>query len=516
MNINSSLMPPIAGRQGVIGKRGYSNNVSPTNPKMVALRQATLSYRLLGFNLNLVEIAALAGISEGTAHNHKNEILSYWSERSLPFKGISQFTWDRLMDPALTGAQSLEEIFGAILGMYLKVETDILDCASTLKEVYKFGLHLTKIYRLVCNYKNSEGVPVYSGNRSARYLLESKIQLDRLFERSKDYVSGLRSKRWKTTDLLKQYIEVSIKKLLYAFSNSDVWECVYLYPHMFPETAVKSISNNIFNNTINKIIRVKISTLNNFKLNSIFSLLVGAVKIMKGEIFVPIVHESSSDESLGRSYNVFCRLKSTERLGLGYISYDMNAALQSISLQLIQATYEEYPTLWSYTHDKEYKRRKRFEVAQNLNIDERTVKKRLTAFANGSVSDIKLHDYYKAFQEESDRLRKAVLKHINQTEPDVLERAKEQSKRELPEELDWSDMDSKETLTEMRNKASVFFFVWTWYERKIRQAMLTVLTDGIELHDAVYSKMDIPAVTIQEVIRELTGFEIIIDKEMPE
>lgn len=292
-------------------------------------------------------------------------------------------------------------------------------------------------------------------------------------------------------------------------SNSDVLVDGYLSPHMSLKRTAKNIS--LYNN---KIIEIKISNLKNFELNSIFSLLVGAVKITKDELSVPIVHESSGDETLGRSYNVFCRLKSKERLELGYISYDMNAALQSISLQLIKATYEEFPTLWNYTHDKEHKRRKRYEVAQALNVDVGIVKKKLTAFANGSMSGIDLHYYYEAFQAESDSLRRAVLKQIIQTEPDVLKRAREQSKRELPEELDWSDIESKETLTEMRNKASVFFFVWTWYERKIRKAMLTVLTDGIELHDAVYSKLNIPAETVQEVIRELTGFDIIIDKEM--
>lgn len=492
---------------------GYKN-VPLLSPNHIQLKQSVQSYKLLGFNLNLVDLAAFAGTSERTVHNHKNEILKYWAEKSLPSKGGNHFTRDRLIEMAITGTQSLEEMFGAILGTYLKIETDILDWASSLKEVFKIGQHLTRIYRLVCNYKNAEGVPVHSGNKSARHLLESEIQLDRLFVRSKGYVPGLRSKRWRATDLLKQFVEININNLLEVISKFDVWEGGYSSTHMFPKTAAKSALNNIYNNTSN-IIRVKVATLIDFELNSIFSLLVRAVKIKKGEIFVPIIHESSRDESLGRSYNIFSRLRSKERLKLGYLSYDMNAALQSISLQLIKATYEEFPTLWAYTHDKEHKSRKRLEVAQALNIDVVTVKEKLTAFANGSVSGTKLHDYYELFQEESDRLRRAVLRHVSQTEPDVLERAIEQSKRGLPEELDWSDVESQETTKEMRDKASVFFFVWTWYERKIRQAMLTILTDGIELHDAVYSKMNIPVETVQDVIRERTGFDIIIEKEIP-
>ena len=42
----------------------------------------------------------------------------------------------------------------------------------------------------------------------------------------------------------------------------------------------------------------------------------------------------------------------------------------------------------------------------------------------------------------------------------------------------------------LRNKSSVFFFVWTYYEMLIRKAMLECLPDGIEVDDAVYSKND--------------------------
>jgi hypothetical protein len=269
-------------------------------------------------------------------------------------------------------------------------------------------------------------------------------------------------------------------------------------------------------NYIYTILIAKISIVKQFDPKSQFSLLTQAFKFTKDEIHVPIKHKAKVNENWGRTYNVFCSLHSHERLALGYISYDMNAALQSISLQLIKATREDYPTLWDYTHDKAYKKQIRAKIAQALGIEVGDVKAKLTAFANGSTRGVTLHPYYKLFQEESERLRRAVLKYVSETEPEVLERATEQSKRELPEELDWSDTESQETTEDMRDRASVFFFVWTWYERKIREAMLEELEDGIEVHDAVYSKQDIPAETIQNTIRDFTGFNIIIDKEMPE
>ena len=86
------------------------------------------------------------------------------------------------------------------------------------------------------------------------------------------------------------------------------------------------------------------------------------------------------------------------------------------------------------------------------------------------------------------KLFQQAVKYVNDNEPRILERAIEQSSRELPETVDWSDVERKETRAEMLSSASVFFFVWTWYERQIRQAMIDALDGGIEVHDAVYSK----------------------------
>jgi len=43
--------------------------------------------------------------------------------------------------------------------------------------------------------------------------------------------------------------------------------------------------------------------------------------------------------------------------------------------------------------------------------------------------------------------------------------------------------------------------------------MPTVLTDGIEVHDVVYSKMDVSTYVIEATIFESTGFKIIMDKK---
>ena len=528
------------------------SNIPLLSLKQENLRQAVKGCSLIKLKMNLSEISSIAEINEKTAQNHRKEIQKYWSEKSIKPDADKDFIRRRIIELGIkemfdSNEASIEVIFGVILGTYLKVDTDLLDRSKSLREVRTIGKYIIKIYRLICTYKHDKGIPVHSNNRSAKYILQkiNKNNFSKLFIRSNDYIISKRSKRWKSEELLKIYVEKSVKELLNLLPKLTGRELIYEsnnYPYMSPQNGVKITSSSIINNniininttnsniintTINNIanitdnianiIDIKISDLKNFEdVNSVFNLLVRAVKITKTSIFVPIIHESSTDETLGRSYNVFSRIRSKERLRLGYISYDMNAALQSISLQLIKADEKDYPVLWKYTHDKEHKKKIRLKIAEALGLDVDEVKKKLTAFANGSASGINLHEYYKDFQKESDKLRRAVLQHINETEPDVLERAREQSKRELPEELDWSDTKSKETLRLIRDKASVFFFAWTWYERKVRQAMLTVLTDGIELHDAVYSKMDISANRVQDAIRDETGFNIIIEKEMPE
>ena len=179
--------------------------------------------------------------------------------------------------------------------------------------------------------------------------------------------------------------------------------------------------------------------------------------------------------------------------------------------------------LWRYTNEPGYKKQIRTEIANDLNIPIDDVKSKLTAFAHGSIKDIKKHKHYKIFQEESNKLSKAVMEHVERNEPKVLRRAEEQSakRKDLPEELDWLDTESKETPKEMRAKASIFFYVWTWYERQIRQVMLDALNygevrideAGIEVHDAVYSKRDIDEKILEQDIRSNTPFNIIIEKE---
>ena len=505
---------------------------SPLKAKDEQLRKAVQGSKLVKLSLSQSELASIAGISTSSiGHNKSNLIDEFWSGESPTPDEDKRYLLEKSIElgikHVLKDEPTFEDVFGVILGSYLKVETNLLHSFDSLSTVWTIGKHLTRIYKIICRYKDKKSVSIHSeNNKHAKYLLNHKQMLNNLYLRSDDYLRGKYSKKWLATELLRQYVEISTNELLEMITlGLDKLNPLFpfLYSYMSPSGDAKNVTKksyliihtyNIYPNLI-----INIDELKKFEINSVFSLLLRTVKIEDDNLYIPVKHESTkSEEYYGRNYNIFCSLRSNERLLLGYIGYDMSAALQTISLQLIKATEDDYPMLWKYTHNAAYKKQIRSDIASDLKVPIDEVKSKLTAFAHGSTKGVKLHKGYQVFQAESDRLRKAVLSHVSENDPKVLVRAIEQSSRELPEEIDWLDIDSEESSKEMRDKSSVFFFVWTWYERGIRQAMIHALGENeasevFEVHDAVYSKKDIDPKILEKAILEETGYAITIEKE---
>jgi len=487
------------------------------------LRKVVQGFKLVNLDCNHAEIAMVAGLSKGTVHNKRDIIADFWSKESLTPEEDKQSLLERSIELGMQEIlkikePSLVQIYGAILGSFLKVETDILDKVSTIKSAWTVGGHLASLYKIVSKRKDEKGTRVHSENPSAKYVRQL-LEVDKLFICSEGYKVGEKAKSWSTKNLLNEFIEKS---------NNIFLDMLFLKPTLFVSlfpSSLMSSSDDAKSNVLKgfltvhyyniyTILKVHVNTLRKLEVQSVFSLMIRMVSIEDGEIHIPVRHESTKNpEYYGRDYNIFCFLRSYERRVLGYIGYDMSAAMQSICLQLVNATKEEYPMLWEYANDKAYKKRIRTEIAQALNVDIDKVKSTLTAYANGSMKDRNRHPYYKAFQEESNRLRRAVLKYVSENEPKVLDRAIEQSSREMSKGWDWSDAEQAESTEERLIASSIFFFVWTHYERDIRQAMLMVLEDGLEVHDAVYSKMDIDVKVVEQEIFDQTGYTISIEKE---
>ena len=497
---------------------------SPREGKEEQLKTLVHGFKAIGLRANQAELSLLSGLSKRTlATRSKDGTLdSYWNEVSMTPRKDKRYLILRSIEEGLKEKSKLpkgstitpevlESLYGVILGTLLRVETNILKDVTSLRSSWEIGAHLARIQKMLSRVKRDDGVPIHSENLSAKYL-RSVIELDTLFDRTADYSAGTISKRWKAKELFTKYIKSSNVRLLSS-------EVLPLFSHLFPSYMSPSEDAKkpyyvVDHNKMYPPLIVSPSEIRRFETNSLFALLIRVIDYDKGKLWIPVRNESEKAEKYeGRSYNVFCALRSHERLALGYISYDMNAAMQSISLQLIGAASEDYPMLWQYTHNKAYKKAVRRQIAQDLGIPIEDVKARLTAFSFGSVKDRRLHKYYEAFQSESDKLRRAVLAYAKEKAPQVFQDAIDQTSREVPACIFWQDLEHEEGYKERKASASIFFFVWTHYERKIREAMLQILDDGLEVHDAVYSKLNVATEDIEDAIFKLTGFRIVIDKD---
>lgn len=481
-------------------------------------------------NYTQAELAHLAGLSMRTIIRQYEEIEAYCKVcTDQPTTAEIQHFKNRSLDHYIELAsktkhkQPYRVILGAIVGHTLKYEYGILSAVRKPSTLIKYGTAIVSLYSQITSRKDrKKGTPIHSGSKAVNELLHHNkwAYIDKLFTKSTGYYSGNKAKVWNTTTTLTSVVDRSVSILLDIIDNTEChikWET---YSSICSPVNVTFPNTNLFEveASINKAvsIEVRVGDLRQLSTNSTLQVLqhsLGYVNDTKC-LILPIQHLSNTNELLGRSYNIFCRLRSKERLLLGYTGYDMAAGLQTISLQLIGATADRYPLLTRYTNDTQYKREIRQLLATDLGISIDQVKQKLTAFANGSVSGSDKHSLYKQFQEESDLLRREVLAYTTKHNPKILQQAIQQSKKDLPEDIDWFSATAEDKQSLARGKSSVFFFVWTWYERQIRQSMLKVIPEGIEVHDAVYSKdSTISTKLIEQQIEKDTGFKVRIEKE---
>jgi DNA-binding transcriptional MerR regulator len=225
------------------------------------------------------------------------------------------------------------------------------------------------------------------------------------------------------------------------------------------------------------------------------------------------------DPEKGRTYNIFTRLRSSERKALGYHNYDISGGLQIICFNILthfpHSKYREfedlhgtYPVIFSYGFDPVAKQELRQEISEDLGKTVEEVKQLLTAYSNGSQKSVGNSPKLREFFDQSDQLRREVIAVIEEQKREVFKAAIEQSNKEFPEDMDWQSIEKESSAAEARDKASVFFFIWTYFEKQIRDAMLSVVNDGIPVHDAIYSKEMLPFDTFEKAILQKTGFEM--------
>jgi predicted DNA-binding protein YlxM (UPF0122 family) len=506
-------------------KKPVSTQVKPLNENV---QKYLRCIKHLEQAYSVTEFAEVAGVSRKCINYNVNKIEAYYQTAPTPTEADLEWFDARSINYYLKDATNAKRALGAIVGYLLKYRYGLLGHLRKISAIKSSGQDIIKLIVAIKSRKHKTGTPIQSNSRAVKNLSnQNKIAwIDTLFIRSGGYYAGHTAKLWRTTELTDQiladaiiiFFDKTANKQPEFISNYTLMEGISNYATYSSTCYRVSVTLNI-NYIITKyqwhekLLFLSFGQVQNLCLSSMLHIVSKTIAIENGHFIVSLNHTSKTDPTLGRNYNVFTRLRSAERKQLDFINYDISAALQTISLQLIQASISDYPLLTRYSKDKQFKRSLREDIAKALKVPVVEVKQKLTAFANGAVSGIDKHLTYKQFQSESNDLRLQVLVHTAEHTPQLLEQAKSQSKKQLPEDIDWFSTNTEDSQALARGKSSVYFFIWTYYERLIRKAMLSILTDGIEVHDAVYSKMDVSTNVIEATIFESSGFKIIIEKD---
>ena len=224
-----------------------------------------------------------------------------------------------------------------------------------------------------------------------------------------------------------------------------------------------------------------------------------------------VIRPTLKDEQHSRVYSVFTSIKSTTRKQLGFINYDIGSALQTICMHLV-ADPSKYPLHQQLVNDRH---KFRALIADEANEGIAWVKKELTSADNRENIPKRYNTIptLKAYFEEALILRKEI---INSAEPLILERAMAFAKPEWIKTWDKNEKKPHFIDSGRKKESSVFFFIWTQWERQIREVMMSCFDDPSschQVHDAVYARQTIDPKVIEAAVLEQTGLRVQISAE---
>ena len=219
-----------------------------------------------------------------------------------------------------------------------------------------------------------------------------------------------------------------------------------------------------------------------------------------------VIRPQLMDEQYSRVYSVFTSIGSETRKQLGFINYDIGSALQTICMHLVTDP-SKYPLHQQLVSDRH---KFRNQIADEANQNIAWVKEELTSADNRENMPNRYNKIptLKAYFTEALELRKEI---IASAEPLILERAMAFAKPEWTKVWDQQEKKHHFIDTGRRKESSVFFFIWTQWERQIREVMMSCFDDPSachQVHDAVYARQIIDPKVIEAVVLEQTGFRV--------
>ena len=418
---------------------------------------------------------------------------SYHNEQaiSLPTKKEEVQTIERIASSLglpLVDETSLEIIGSSIqiknllngLALMALREYGILKSTHRYDKQQSMAEHFLGFYILATTGKGS----VNNNNIHRKYFYEddnSKV-INQLIAANSSYQVGVNSMCFRPTELANDVVD----KMLEYFKMVDFKESEL----EFDRTRHFHLPHNI---------------IDNIKTRDLVVLFNNAVAYKDGNFYISL---AKNDSLTDRVYSTFTSISSDTRNKLGYTNYDIGAALQTITLQLLDDdTRDLFPLHQELVKDKNSFRAK---VMNETGESLEWVKEQLSSLDNKenykSTSTTLL-----AYFEESKILRKKVLQKVLENDSAVYEKAYTRAKDIYKKEWDGDTHEYKYVPTEEKKESSVFFFVWTQYERKIRESMKIPFADKdtiIDVHDAIYSKEAVAIVDIEKAVLDKTQFEV--------
>ncbi len=218
-----------------------------------------------------------------------------------------------------------------------------------------------------------------------------------------------------------------------------------------------------------------------------------------------IIRPKITDNQYSRVYSVFASISSDTRTLLGFKNYDIGSALQTICLQLVDNP-SRYPLHQELMNDKDIFRQK---VMIETGNDLKWAKKELSK-ANNLDNMPKRYKQYptlEVYYKEAVSLREEVIQGADAT---ILERAEVFAKPKWHKK--WvKGKKEPEFIAEGVKESSLFFFIWTQWERQIREAMMNCFNAPEachQVHDAVYSREEVDMQVLEQAVLEVTGFKV--------
>ena len=338
----------------------------------------------------------------------------------------------------------------------------------------RYGEHVFEAYLLAVTGSGR----IKAKNRHIRFLNEEDTkQLKAKLFTTSNYQAGVKSMEYTPTPIVE-----SVMQKVFGYLDTIVFK--------HNDITLKPLD-----------FKVTRKQLHHIRLRDVMLLFSCCIGYNDGFIMRPVI----KDDQYSRVYSIFTSVSSDTRILLGFINYDIGSALQTICLQLVDNP-SRYPLHQELMSDKNAFRHKiMFETGNDL----KWAKKELSK-ANNLDNMPKRYKHYpilEAYYKEAVLLREEV---IDGAESNALGRAYEFAKPKWRKK--WvKDKKEPEFITDGVKESSLFFFIWTQYEREIRKAMMSCFSEPEacqQVHDAVYSKESIDIEVLEEAVLENTGFEV--------